>query len=357
MNSIVFVVAATFILYVGRTIFIPFLVGVLVWYLLNATAAYYRKVLPFYKAEEQKPKSKKAARPYAQFGKFAFDALSFLMSALTFGGLAYAFTTQIRPAFSGLVARLPEIQERLLTFKNYISESTGLTIDETMLPDTGAVLGSIGASVTQFSAAMGLVLVYIFFLYIEQSTFSKKLAALFPQKTQFTKMLYIMKSIDRNMKKYMFVKTFTSVLTAVTSYMLMSYLGLEFAGVWAFIIFIMNYIPTIGTIIAVTLPVLYSLIITNDAEFTILLATGLVSLQVLISNILEPRIMGKALNLSTLAIILNLVFWGMLWGPVGMFFSVPLLVAAFIATAQFDSTRWIAILLSANGEIPAKEGD
>jgi predicted PurR-regulated permease PerM len=332
------------------------LVAVFFWYLLNAIAAYYRKVMPLYKIEDKKTKKARSATS-ARAGKFAFDALAFLMSIATFFGFAYAFTTQIRPAFSGLIARLPEIQERLLMFKDYISVSTGLTIDESMLPDTSAVLSSIGTSVTQFSAAMGLVLVYIFFMYIEQSTFTNKFAALFPQKKQFTKVHYILKSIDGNMKKYMFIKTFSSILTAIASYMLMDYIGLEFAGVWAFIIFVMNFIPTIGTIIAVVLPVLYSLITMQDAEFTIILATGLVALQVLISNILEPRLMGKTLNLSALAIVINLVFWGMLWGPVGMFFSVPLLVAAFIVASQFDSTRWIAVLLSANGDIPAKEGD
>ena len=70
--------------------------------------------------------------------------------------------------------------------------------------------------------------------------------------------------------------------------------------------------------------------------------------------IIEPKLTGKTLNLSTLAILINLVFWGLLWGVAGMFFSVPLLVATFIITAQFDSTRWIAILLSADGNIPDK---
>ncbi|MCL1785971.1 MAG: AI-2E family transporter [Alphaproteobacteria bacterium] len=354
MKSIIIVIGATFLLYVGRAIFVPFLVAVFVWYLLNSIAAYYRKVMPLYKV--QAAKNKQLEMPDRAL-KSAFDALAFFMSLATFGGLAYAFTTQIRPAFAGLIARMPEIQERLLTFRDYVYGQTGFSFDESMLPDTGAMLSSIGTSVTQFSAAMGLVLVYIFFIYIEQSTFSKKFSALFPQRQQFTKMKYIMKSIDGNMKKYMFMKTLTSFLTAGASYVLMNAMGLEFAGVWAFIIFILNYIPTVGTIIAVTLPVIYSLVTAADAEFTILLATGLIGLQVLISNILEPRLMGKALNLSTLAIIINLVFWGMLWGPVGMFFSVPLLVATFIATAQFDSTRWIAVLLSANGEIPAKEGD
>ena len=119
-------------------------------------------------------------------------------------------------------------------------------------------------------------------------------------------------------------------------------------------IFITSYIPTIGAIVACALPILYSLITAPSLHQPILTAIGLIGLQILFGNILEPKLTGKTLNLSTLAILINLVFWGMIWGIAGMFFSVPLLVAIFITTAQFDSTRWIAILLSADGNIPDK---
>lgn len=149
----------------------------------------------------------------------------------------------------------------------------------------------------------------------------------------------------------------SSIKTGVLSYLWLSYIGLEFAGIWAFIIFVMNYIPTIGSIIACSLPILYSLITTNTMNMPILTAVGLISIQIMLGNIIEPKLTGKTLNLSTLAILINLVFWGIIWGFAGMFFSVPLLVATFIITAQFDSTRWIAILLSANGEIPDKKDE
>jgi len=347
MNGIIIFLGLIFILYIGRTIFIPLIVAAFIWYLLNAIAAYYRKVLPFQKIDPKRTKT----------GNYIFDVTSFLLSLATFGGLVYMFMTQVRPAFAALVTRLPEISERLSILQSNIFHQWGINLNTNMLPDTGAVLSSIGASATQFSTALGLVLIYILFMYIEQSTFSKKFAALFPDKKKFNKMHYITKSIDDNMKKYMFVKTVASAMTAVLSYLWLSYLGVEFASVWAFIIFIMNYIPTFGTIIATALPILYSLLVAPSAELPLMIAAGLIALQILIGNILEPRLTGKTLNLSTLAILINLVFWGMLWGPVGMFFSVPLLVATFVITAQFDSTRWVAVLLSANGEIPDKEED
>jgi len=347
MNGIIIFIGLLFILSVGRTLFIPLAIATFVWYLLNAIAAYYRKVLPLQKTKPLKTKT----------GSFIFDILSKLLSFATFGGLVYMFMTHIRPAFSALVMRLPEITERLVTLQSHILYQWGINLNSNMLPDADAVLSSVGASATQFSTALGLVLVYILFMYIEQSTFSKKFRALFPEKKRFNKMDFILKSIDDNMKKYMFVKTLASAMTAVLSYFWLSYLGVEFASVWAFIIFIMNYIPTFGTIIATTLPILYSLLVAPSAELPLMIAAGLIGLQILIGNILEPRLTGKTLNLSTLAILINLVFWGMLWGPAGMFFSVPLLVATFVITAQFDSTRWVAVLLSANGEIPDKEED
>ena len=156
------------------------------------------------------------------------------------------------------------------------------------------------------------------------------------------------------MKKYLFVKTTISAITGVVSYFWMQTIDLEFAGVWAFIVFVTSYIPTIGAIVACGMPIIYSLVTAPSLQQPILTAIGLIGLQILFGNIIEPKLTGKTLNLSTLAILINLVVWGMIWGIAGMFFSVPLLVALYIVCAQFDSTRWIAILLSADGQIPDK---
>ena len=103
---------------------------------------------------------------------------------------------------------------------------------------------------------------------------------------------------------------------------------------------------------ACALPILFALAIGPTIQLAAFTATGLIALEILFGNILDPKLTGKTLNLSTLAILINLVFWGMIWGVIGMFFSVPLLMVIFIITAQFDSTRPIAVLLSANGTIP-----
>lgn len=343
MNGLLLFVGVIFILWLGRSIFIPVVIAAFLWYLINAISAYYRKAMPY----RNKAKDNKAL-------SITFDWLSSILSLATFGGLIYLFVTQIRPMFAELMVRLPDIQNKLTLLTDYLTSYFGISFSLDSIPNITSIVGSIGSSVTGFATTIGMVVVYIFFMFIEQSTFHKKFAALFPNKTQSKKMRYIFTSIDENMKKYMFMKTFVSAITALLSYFWLHFLGLEFAGVWAFIVFLTSYIPTIGAIVACSLPILYSLITADTINLPILVAVGLIGLQIGFGNILEPKLTGKTLNLSTLAILINLVFWGMLWGIAGMFFSVPLLVATFIITAQFDSTRWIAVLLSANGEIPDK---
>ena len=350
MSRLVLFLGTIFILSMGRTIFIPLLVAVFIWYLLNAITAYYRKVLPFKNKKTKKLKELK-------FLPKIFDWMAGILSIATFGGLIYLFITQIRPMFQELAVRLPDIQNKLLYLGNYISSYFGFSFNPENTIDLPRLAAGIGASAAGIAATFGIVLIYILFMFIEQSTFRKKLDALFHNKTQAKKIKYILSSIDENMKKYMFMKTFISGITAVLSYFWLNHIGVEFAGVWAFIIFIMNYIPTFGSIVACSLPIIYALITSDNMNTPILTAAGLVGLQILLGNIIEPRLTGKTLNLSTLAILINLIFWGVLWGVGGMFFSVPLLVATFIITAQFDSTRWVAVLLSANGEIPEKKGD
>jgi predicted PurR-regulated permease PerM len=340
MNAFILVAILVFILWLGSSIFIPLLVATFLWYLINATATYYRKIFPL------TPKSK--------FVNFAYNLLSNILAIGTFIGVIYIFATRVRPMFTELVAAIPDIQSNLNSLWHYLSVEFDIDITALALPNITTIVSSIGSSVARLAASMGMVIVYMIFMFVEQSTFHKKFAVLFPNKPQNKKMRYITTSIDENMKKYLFMKTLVSAITGLISYGWMAILGLNFAGVWAFAIFILSYIPTIGAIVGCGMPILFAILMGMTLNEVILVSLGLIGLQILFGNIIEPKLTGKTLNLSTLAILINLVFWGLIWGVAGMFFSVPLLVATFIITAQFDSTRWIAILLSADGKIPDK---
>ncbi len=340
MNKIIIFIGSIFLLWIGRSIFIPLLIAGFLWYLMNAMSDYYRRALPTHKDK--------------QLQNHIFDWIANITTLITVCMVGYLFTTQIHPMFSELLAALPALQTKLTEFGTYLSNSVGLTFDANMIPNITKIAANIGSSIAGIATSFGMVLVYMIFMFVEQSTFNKKFNAMFPGRRQYKKMRYILDSIDTNMKKYLFVKTTISAITGVASYLWLQTIGLEFAGVWAFIVFITSYIPTIGAIVACGLPILYSLVSSPTLQEPLLTAVGLIGLQILFGNIIEPKLTGKTLNLSTLAILINLVVWGMIWGIAGMFFSVPLLVALYIICAQFDNTRWIAVLLSADGQIPDK---
>lgn len=347
MNKLITFGAIIFALWLGRSIFIPLLVAAFLWYLINALSDYFRRALPFNTTNSQRER----------VWDFLFDATAYMMSLALICGTIYMFATQIKPMFSELVAAMPAIQEKLVSFGNYLSGSIGLKFDANMIPNITKIVANIGSSAAGFATSIGMIFVYMIFMFVEQSTFNKKFNALIPNKSRAKKMRFIIDSIDNNMKKYLFMKTVISGITGIVSYLWLQMIGLEFAGIWAFIVFITSYIPTIGAIIACSLPILYSFTVASGWELPLLTAGGLIGLQILFGNIMEPKLMGKSLNLSTLAILINLVFWGMIWGIVGMFFSVPILVGLYIVAAQFDSTRWLAVLLSADGKIPDKNDD
>ncbi|MBO4700883.1 MAG: AI-2E family transporter [Alphaproteobacteria bacterium] len=343
MNGLILFAGFILLLWIGSSIFIPLLVATFLWYLINATATYYRKIFP------KTPQSHGVA--------VFLNILANVLSVATYVGLIYLFATRVRPMFGEILPAIPEIQHKLNTLWHYVNDTFSINITGIAMPSIEQIVSVVGSSVAKLATSMGMVIVYMIFMFVEQRTFHKKFAELFPNKTQYKKMRFILTSIDENMKKYLFMKTLVSGITGIISYIWMLMLGLEFAGIWAFAIFILSYIPTIGAIIGCGLPILFAILIGATLNELVLLSLGLIGLQILFGNIIEPKLTGTTLNLSTLAILINLVFWGLIWGVAGMFFSVPLLVATFIITAQFDSTRWIAVLLSADGKIPDKDED
>ena len=142
-------------------------------------------------------------------------------------------------------------------------------------------------------------------------------------------------------------------MTGGSSYVIFRLVGLDFAETWAILIFLLNYIPTIGSIIGVVFPTLLALLQFETLTPFLIIATSCTGLQVLIGNIVEPSFMGRTLNLSSLVIVLSLIFWGTLWGFAGAFLSVPIAVIAMIVCTHVPQWRPVAILLSKDGRVQA----
>jgi predicted PurR-regulated permease PerM len=138
------------------------------------------------------------------------------------------------------------------------------------------------------------------------------------------------------------------IITGLT-YTTLTIIGLENALFWSFLIFFLNYIPTIGSIAAVVLTTAVALVQFPTLGPVVAVFAGVGAWQFIIGNFLQPRMTGESLNLSAVVVLLALAIWGAMWGIVGAFLAAPLTVMLMIVLAQFQSTRWIAILLSEDG--------
>jgi predicted PurR-regulated permease PerM len=153
------------------------------------------------------------------------------------------------------------------------------------------------------------------------------------------------------MAQYLWVSTVLSAITTVLTFFTLLAVGLENALFWSFLIFFLNYIPTIGSIVAVILPTAFALVQPGMHGFGVaLVALGVGFWQFAIGNLVAPRMMGESLNLSSLVVLISLTFWNQIWGLTGAFLAAPLMVMIMLTLAQFPNTRWVAILLSEDGE-------
>jgi predicted PurR-regulated permease PerM len=141
-------------------------------------------------------------------------------------------------------------------------------------------------------------------------------------------------------------------VTSALAYAVMAWTGIDFAGFWAVMIFFLYYIPTVGSILAIVAPALLTLVQFDHLTPFLIVLFVIGTIQIVMANVIEPAIMGRSLNLSPLVVIVSLMVWGTIWGVVGMFLSVPIMVVLLIVLAHFDATRPVAVLLSANGDIP-----
>lgn len=196
-----------------------------------------------------------------------------------------------------------------------------------------------------------LVLAYIGFLFVERSYLREKVAAMFPDAQRARETTLLFGAISQSVQRYIWIKTVVSVMTGVGSYAVLRWFGVDFAETWALLIFVLNYIPNIGSIIGVAFPALLALLQFETLGPFITLVISLTAIQVAIGSILEPVLMGSSLNISAFAIILGLAFWGTVWGVVGLFLSVPILVVLMIVCSHVPSWRWVAILLSKDGRV------
>ncbi|ANQ48159.1 AI-2E family transporter [Flammeovirga sp. MY04] len=222
-----------------------------------------------------------------------------------------------------------------------------------MVGDTNftSLLRTVLSSVTDLFGNAFTILLYVVFLLLEESGFGHKIRAMYPESNDQESVIKLLERVSKTVSSYLTLKTFVSVITGVLSYFVLLFVGIDAPFFWAAIIFLLNYIPTIGSLIATLFPSAFIVIQTGEPSVGLLVLIAVGAIQVVIGNFVEPKMMGNSLNVSGLVVLIALAFWGTLWGVIGMILSVPITVLMIIVFAEFESTRKIAILLSEDGNI------
>jgi len=195
------------------------------------------------------------------------------------------------------------------------------------------------------------VLAYVTFLLLERRMFDRKLSMLFTNAAREKALRATLHTIGSKIETYVLIKTGISLLNGVLSYIVLTLFGVDFAGFWALLVFVLNFIPYIGSPIAMMFPTLLALLQFGSVVMAAFVLGALWAIQAFVENFIEPRITGRTLNLSPIVMIVSLSVWGAIWGITGMILSVPLMVMIMIILAQFPSTRPIAIVMSERGEV------
>jgi len=290
------------------------------------------------------------------------DALT--IAVLTVVGLMVGFIFVIVDTVGDVVKDAPRYEARFTEIFSWIADKTGQenmsykSLNETfkITEKIQGGLGTFASTVQGVLSEFFLIALYVVFLFAAQSTFPKKMDDLFPNTTRRQQASKVGTRIRHSIEKYLSVQTIISLMQTVVSYIGMTALGLDNALFWALVIFVLNYIPIVGGLAAVALPVLFAMVQFDSLGRIAALAGILFGAQFVIGNTIQPKMMGDSMNLSALVVILALSVWGALWGGVGAFLSAPLTVIIMIVLAQFPTTRWIAVLLSADGN-PDMDGD
>jgi predicted PurR-regulated permease PerM len=254
-------------------------------------------------------------------------------------------------------ARLPEYEQRIEALVGSgvaLLEQQGLGVDlsgEALQGylDAGRLAnmaGTLVSSVADVLSDTAFVLLTTIFILAEAAGLPRKLEAAFGPSRELGRF----SGVVDDLQNYLAIKTRISVTSGVLSGAMCWLVGVDFPLLWGLMAFLLNYIPTLGSIIALTPPTVLAFLML-DWQHALGLLAGYLTIEMVMGNVVEPRLMGKQLGLSSLVVFLSLVFWGWIWGTIGMFLSVPLTMVVKILLEHSGDLKWIAVLLGSGAEV------
>lgn len=335
-NFIIVLAAVIAVLVIGKGILIPFIFALIFWFFTREVRkTIYR--IPFAKRF---------------IPKWLSNIIVFSIIILGFGFISEIVTNSVTDVTDSYDKYEPNVEKIITELGNYLNVDI-LTSIKSLIGDFnyGSVLGDLANGVSSILGDTFMIIIYALFLFLEERSFVKKLYKILSNGNNYESIQTILEKIENSISSYLRLKTYVSLLTGILSYLALLMVGVDSAPFWAFLIFLLNYIPTVGSLVGTLFPAIFSLL--QFGEFTpfLIIAIAVGAIQVVVGNVVEPRLFGKSLNLSPLVTILALSLWGKIWGITGMVLSVPITVIMIIVFSQFEKTRAIAIMLSENGDI------
>jgi predicted PurR-regulated permease PerM len=278
------------------------------------------------------------------------SGVAVLLVVVMFFLMAATFGTVIGTSLSAFYQDLPDYEQKLQS-QGQAGISwllgVGIEIDQSILSEyinPGAAMKMVAQVFTGLGGALTntfLILFSVIFILFEASGFPDKIRRALGSKTMA---LEHFQSFSDSVQRYLLIKTLVSIGTGIFAGIALTIIGVDYAILWGLIAFLLNYIPNIGSIIAAVPPMLIALIQLGPIS-SLFVAGVYMVINTLFGNVIEPRYMGRSLGLSTLVVFVSLIFWGWVFGPVGMLLSIPLTMVVKIAFENSERHRWIAVLL------------
>lgn len=277
--------------------------------------------------------------------------VAIVVSVLLFGAAVFVVADNGAAFVQQLITYAPRLNTLISDIGHMVGVQVVPTLDELIARlNPTRYLGDVARGFQNFASNALFILIYLGFIIASRATFERKIIAIAHKREGRRETLNAVLRIRDGIEQYLWVQTVTGLMIAVASWAVMALIGLDNAVFWAFLIFIASYIPIIGGAVGILAPPLFALIQFEPYWPAIVLLAVLQAIQFVVGNVILPRMQGDSLNIDPVAVLLALAFWGKIWGAAGMFLSTPLTVMAMVILAQFDSSRWLAVLLSADGE-------
>jgi|AMFO01.1.fsa_nt_gi Predicted permease len=281
-----------------------------------------------------------------------------ILMVIVLMGVIGGFAALLGTSVNQFTAAIPRYQSRFNGLADSVAgwlaahriDVSGTSFFKLVKP--GSLLGMLGGTLKGLVAALSntaVVLLIMVFILLDIGGLPARLRAALGGKSgdmeRFERM-------SAQIQQYLGIKTLTSLLTGILIGTWLAILGVDFALLWGVLAFLLNYVPNIGSVIA-AIPAVFLALIQLGLGRALAAAIGFLVVNMLIGNFLEPGLMGRRLGLSTLVVFLSLVFWGWVWGPVGMLLSVPLTMIVKISLENSEELRWVAILM--DNRVPEEE--